>query len=176
MARFEPLGEKSRKDLALDLLEAGSPGDVLTYDDLAGKVGTHSRPAIQAAVREAAPSFLRSRGHAIENIPGEGYRIVEPDGHIRISEKRRERSSRELEKAHDVVVYVDESEMSPDARKVTEGLRSVLSAQMDFNRRMDARLRSNERATAAVASRAERTEDEVRKLRERMERLEQRGA
>lgn len=172
MSLFEPIGEKSRKDLALELFAQYYPGDLIAYSDLSEAVGTSNRTAVQAAVRDASKSFLKSCGHALEAVRGEGYRIVEPDGHARLSDKRRERSSRELSKAYDIVAYADESEMTPDARRMTEGLRAVVSAQMDFNRRMDARLRSAEKATEAVVVKTDRTEAEVAELRARLERLE----
>ena len=172
MSMFEPIGEVSRKELALKVLVELRPGDVVSYERLEEAVGTSDRPAVQAAVRDAAKVYLRSHGRAVEAVRGEGYRVVEPDGHARIAEKRRERSRRELVKAHDVVTFVDVSEMSVDGRRAAEGLQAVLAAQMAFNQRMDARLRSAERATEAVAVRTDQTEAEVAALKERLERLE----
>lgn len=172
MSKFAPVGEKSRKDYALEVLREHNVGDVVTYEVLEGRVGSEDRPVIQAAVRDAAKDFLRFDQHAVEAVPNIGYRIVEPDGHVRLAEKQRKRSVRSLRRGSSLVSSVDFNGMTPDARKLAEGMALGFAHLLEANARMDARVRSVERATDAVAEKQDRTDVEVAELRARLARLE----
>lgn len=170
--RFEPIGEKSRKDYALEVLREHDTGDVVTYESLAERVGSEDRRVVQAAARDAGRDFLRFDQRAIEAVPNVGYRIVEPEGHLRLAEKQRVRSVRTLRRGELLVTSVDYNGLSDEGRRLAEGMARGFAHLIEANRRMDARVAVVERAQDAVAERQQRTADEVAELRERLARLE----
>lgn len=172
MSLFVPVGEKSRKDYALEVLREHSVGAVVTYEVLEERVGSPERAVLQAAVRDAAKDFLKLDQHAVEAVPNVGYRVVEPDDHVRLAEKQRKRSVRSLRKGSSLVSSVDFNGMTPEARKLAEGMALGFAHLLEANARMDARVRSVERATDAVVEKQDRTDAEVAELRARLARLE----
>ena len=172
MSLFQPVGEKSRKDYALEVLREHTAGDVVTYEVLAERVWSEDRRVLQAAVRDAGKDYLRYDEHALEAVPNVGYRVVRPDDHVRLAEKQRKRSVRSLRKGSALVVSVDYNGMSPEARKLAEGMALGFAHLLEANRRMDSRVRSVERATEAVVEKQDRTDSEVAELRARLARLE----
>ncbi|MGO1736877.1 MAG: hypothetical protein ACTHZ9_11230 [Leucobacter sp.] len=172
IAPFTPIGEKSRKDYALDVLREHSTGDVIEYETFSDRVGSDDRRIVQAAVRDAAKDFLQLNQHAVEAVPNLGYRIVEPGDHLRLAEKRRKSSLVNLRKGEELVSSVDYNELSDEGRRLAEGMAMGFSRLIEANRRMDARLAVVERAQDAVVIHQERTDEEVTELKERLARLE----
>ena len=172
---FQPIGEKSRREMALDVLRQRAPGDVVTYDALAVALDLDpetDRSKIQAAVREAARDFLSIDLHALEAVRGEGYRIVLADEHVRLGQGQQRRSFRALQRSHKVVTKVDHAALSPEGRLLVDAVARAISVQVDFNRGFMHRLKRQEAATEAVTAQADRTDAEVAELRERLARLE----
>lgn len=169
---FEPLREKSRKDYALEVLREHRVGEVVTYKALSDRVGCDDRRVLQAAVRDAAKDYLRFDQHAVEAVPNEGYRVVAADEHVRLAEKQRRRSVKTLRRGEALVVSVDYNDLSPDARRLAEGMALGFARLIEANRRMDSRLASVERAQDAVVERQDHTDSEVAELKARLARLE----
>ena len=172
MNLFKPVGEKSRKDFALEVLREHSVGDVVPYATFGDRLGDDARRVIQAAVRDAGKDFLKLDGHAIEAVPNVGYRVVEPDGHVRLAEKQRKRSVRSLRRGSSLVSSVDYNGMSAESRRLAEGMAMGFAHLLEQNARMDARVRSVEVVADAVAEKQDRTDSEVAELRARLSRLE----
>lgn len=170
--KFEPIGEKSRKDYALEVLRKHAVGEVVTYAEFAKHLGSEDRRVIQAAVRDAAKDFLRFDRHAVEAVVNKGYRIVDADDHVRLAEKQRKRSVKTLRKGEALVVSVDYNGMTPEARRLAEGMALGFGHLLEANRRMDARLASVERAQEAVSEQQEHTAEELDALKARLARLE----
>lgn len=175
-APFQPLGERSRREIVLDdVLRTLSPGEIATYEALAEALEVdpaEDRHIIQSAVRDAAREFLTVDRHAVEAVRGVGYRVVVAGEHVRIGQGQQRRSLKALERSHRVATHVRYEDLSPADRLIVEGFARVVSAQLDFNRATTHRLERQERATAAVTSKAERTEAEVAELRARLAALE----
>ena len=172
---FEKIGEKSRKDYALEVLRSHTVGQVVTYDALSEAVGSGDRAVIQAAARDAAKDFLKFDKHAIEAVPNEGYRIVTADEHVRLAEKQRKRSVRTIRKGQHLVSRVDFNTMTPEARKLAEVMELGFAHMLEAERRISARQDAQERVTEATVKRQDRTEEEVAELKARLARLEGRA-
>ncbi|WP_424462983.1 hypothetical protein [Pseudoclavibacter helvolus] len=172
---FEKVGEKSRRELALDVLRLHSPGDVVAYNELAEALGVDpddERVVVQAAVRNAAIEFLDVDLHAVEAVQNQGYRIVRADEHVRLAHKLQKRSTRALKRGRKTVQKVDMNGMDPNLRRVVEATGQAFALQIDFNRRMDVRQTNIEKAVVSVAKKQERSDAEIAELQERLARLE----
>lgn len=175
MTPFEPQGPRARWRIVYDLLTAHEVGDTVTYDAIADALDmdpTKNRHAIQMATGRAGKEFLLVAGHAIAAVPNVGYRIVEPEEHMKLAQVQQRRSNQALVRGRETVTYVDLSGMEPDVRKSFEIVARAFAMQMEFNKRIDVRQQELETALDTVVNRAERTDEEVRELKARLEALE----
>lgn len=177
MSPFEPVGEVARWRILYRLFTERNVGDVITYETMAEALELDpdkDRHTIQVAMRRAAKELEYENKHAVEAVTNTGYRIVEPEEHLRLARGQQRRSSRALVRGHSKVVNVDLSSVDPEIRNAFQVVASAFAMQMEFNRRTDIRQKRLEDAIEAVHEKSSRTDDEVAELRERLERLERR--
>jgi hypothetical protein len=175
MSPFAPFGDRPRWVQVYEELVKHDVGEIVTYKVLGRALGLHpddDRHPIQMAVRRAAREFEKTNLRALEALPNQGYRIVQPAEHIRLARAQQAKSSRALARGHSTVTHVDLTGMEPETRKAFEVVAQAFAYQMDFNRRLDIRTASLEQAVLAITETRERTDEEVAELRARLERLE----
>lgn len=179
MSPFEPAGETARWRVLYGLLTERTVGDILTYEVMAEALDldpAKDRHTIQVAMRRAGKELEQEDKHAVESVTNVGYRIVEPEEHLRLARGQQKRSSRALERGHSKVVNVDLSSVDPEVRQAFQVVASAFAMQMEFNRRTDIRQKKLEDALEAVHEKSTRTDEEVAELRARLERLERRDS
>lgn len=177
MSPFEPKGDTARWRLLYALLQTKQVDDVVKYEDMAEVLGIDAatgRHTIQVSMRRAAREFETVDKHAVEAVPNVGYRIVEPEEHLRLAKSQQRRSSKALVRGQSKVINVDLSAVDPDIRHAFAVVAEAFGRQMEFNRRLDVRQKRLEEALQSVVQVSSRTTDEVAELRARLERLEQR--
>lgn len=175
MSPFEPAGETARWRILYDLLSGRTVGDVLNYEVMAEALDLdpiEDRHTIQLAMRRASKELELENKHAVEAVQNVGYRIVEPEEHLRLARGQQRRSSRALARGHSKVVNVDLSNVDPEVRNAFQVVASAFAMQMEFNRRTDVRQKKLEDALDAVREKSTRTGEEVAELRARLDRLE----
>ncbi len=175
MSPFEPAGETARWRILYDLLSGRTVGDVLNYEVMAEALDLdpiEDRHTIQLAMRRASKELELENKHAVEAVQNVGYRIVEPEEHLRLARGQQRRSSRALARGHSKVVNVDLSNVDPEVRNAFQVVASAFAMQMEFNRRTDVRQKKLEDALDAVREKSTRTDEEVAELRARLDRLE----
>lgn len=179
MSPFKPAGKQARWRSLYERLCRVTVGDVLTYEEMAELLQLNpvgDRHVMQMAMRRAARELEQVNKHAVAALPNIGYRVVEPAGHVILAKHHQGKAGRSLERSHSKVINVDLNATSPELRHIIEIGAAAIAAQMDFNRRMDLRQSNLEQAVQAVASKTNRTDEELAELRERLARLEQRRA
>lgn len=169
---FKPIGDKSRRAIALDLFMEHEVGETVTYEELEERLDVGDRALIQAAVGAAKKELIRSEGRAVEAVPNVGYRIVEASDHLRLAKDRQARASKELVKSRELVVHVDYNSLSPVEQKLAEAMAFMLSQQSDFMRRYDIRHRNLERALDAITVEVAETRDGQDEIRDRLAAIE----
>ncbi|TXH18717.1 MAG: hypothetical protein E6R06_26115 [Mycobacterium sp.] len=177
MSPFEPAGDIARWRTLYGLLTERTIGDVLTYEDMADALSldpTEDRHTIQVAMRRASKELESENKHAVEAVTNVGYRIVEPEEHLRLARQQQRKSSRALVRGHSKVTNVDLSGVDPEVRNAFQVVASAFAMQMEFNRRTDIRQKKLEESLDAVQEKSTRTDEEVAELRARLERLENR--
>lgn len=180
MSPFEPAGDQARWRIIYDILKATPVDSVVTYEQMGDALGldpAKDRHAIQMAMRQAAQKHEREDKRAVDAVPNEGYRIVQADAHLDLARHHGRKAGRSLQRGHSKAVNVDLSEVAdPEVRKALELTAQAFSLQMDFNRRFAVRQEQLENTVREIAEgqaeAAQRSADEVAKLRERIERLE----
>lgn len=177
MSPFEPVGETARWRTIYNHL-ADTPVDgVLTYEAMGEALDldpVKDRHTIQVAMRRAAKELEAEDNRAVEAVKNVGYRVVQPEEHLRLARYQQRRSSRALARGHSKVVNVDLSNVDPEIRQAFQVVASAFAMQMEFNRRTDVRQKRLEESLEAVREKSSRTDDEVAELRARLERLETR--
>lgn len=179
MTPFEPAGEKARWRMIYDILVKRNIGDTVTYEEMAEVLALDAeadRHAIQMAVRRAAKQYESDDLRALDSVPNEGYRIVEPTEHMRLAQKQQKKSHKALQRGHSKVVHVDLSGLDPATRKTFEVVAQAFAMQMDLNRRVDIRQKRLEEAVASVNEKHDRSAEEIEELKARLARLEERNS
>lgn len=178
MSPFEPAGETARWRILYQLLSNTPVDGVLTYETMADSLDLDpvaDRHTIQVAMRRAGVELEKVEKHAVEAVQNVGYRVVEPEEHLRLARSQQRRSTKALQRGQSKVVNVDLSNVDPEVRQAFQVVASAFAMQMEFNRRTDVRQKKLEDALETVREQSTRTDEEVAELRARLERLE-RGA
>lgn len=176
MSPFVSAGDQARWRTLYQRLRKLLVGDVLTYDEMGALLQLDpmtDRHTMQMAMRRAARELEEVDKHAVDSVLNVGYRIVEAADHVMLAKRHQRKAGKSLVRSHSKVVNVDLNNTSPELRHVIEVGAAAIAAQLDFNRRMDLRQSNLERAVQAVASKTDRTDEELAALRERLARLEQ---
>ena len=175
MSPFEPVGETARWRLIYSALQTKNVDDVITYEEMADLLQldpTDNKHTIQVAMRRAAIELEKVDKHAVEAVINVGYRIVEPEEHLRLAKGHQRRSSKALARGQSKVVNVDLSSVDPEVRNAFQVVASAFAMQMEFNRRTDIRQKKLEESLDAVRQQSTRTDEEVAELKARLDRLE----
>lgn len=175
MKPFETIGPEPRWVTLYRLLKGYSPGEVVTYTEMASALGLtdRDRGLIRSTVRRAAREFEVRDRHALEAVRNVGYRVVHAPEHLRLAAGQQKRAGRALARGHSKAVNVDLNGVEPDVRRAFETVAHAFSVQMDFNRRLDVRQKNLEETLTSIVQHTEKTDAEVSELRARLERLEQ---
>jgi hypothetical protein len=132
---------KSRRDdgradwrVVLDELLKLSPGESVSHDTLAALLDASSMAKVHSAARRARRELWRSYHRSVENVRGEGYRMLHAQEHRRQADAYRSRGRRQVGQALSVVKATNLSELDSAERewtvKVETGL-TLLGTAMD---------------------------------------------
>jgi hypothetical protein len=181
-----PAGERARWRMIYDLLQGKQPGDLITYAEMGTALDLdHTRQqdklTIQLAMRRAAKEFEIVDRHAVDAVRNVGYRVVHADEHLGLARRHQRKAGKAVVRARSKVTHVDLNEVTdPAARAALELAAVVLSRQEDMMRTFSirqARLeRTVEMVTKQTGDQAQRTDDQLNELRERLARLESRSS
>jgi hypothetical protein len=175
MAPFQPVGDRARWRVILELLQATETGGTLTYKQLAEALELDpddDRHTIQMAVRRAAREHEEVDKRSIDVVPNTGYIVVQTPEKLRLARDKQKRAGKSLARGQSHVVNVDLEDVDPDTRNAFEVVARAFAMQMDYNRRLDVRQAKLEETVDAMSQRTERTEAEVAELKARLARLE----
>ena len=181
MNPFHPIGDQSRWRIVYAILRKVPTNGIVTYEELGEALGldpNKARHAIQMAMRRAAAEHETVDKRAVDAVPNEGYRVVPAPEHLDLARRHQKKAGRSLVRGHSKAVNVDLADIDdPEVRKALELTARAFSLQMDFNRRFAVRQSQLEKAVREItdtqSADRKRTDDEVARLRERVELLEQ---
>lgn len=170
-AAFKPIGERSRRDMVLDLLAAGDYDEVVKYADLEAELDAN-RDTVQAAVNAAKLLLEREHRKAVVAVPNVGYRVVRPNEQHGLAVVHQRKSVRALKRSLSKVNHVDAAQLTEGERAAVTLAATGIAMQLDYMRRNDIRAKRHEDMIAATTQTAERTAEEVAELKARLARLE----
>lgn len=178
-APFEPIGAEARWKTVYELLKNTPTGEIITYAQLGEILGLDpdgDRAIIRSAIRRAAEEHEEHDKRAIDAVPSQGYRPVEPRASLELARKQGKKAGRSLARGRSKAVNVDLNGVDPEVRKALEVVAQAFSMQMDFNRRFEGKTARLEQTIRDIADSQEQdrkqTAEEVAELRARLARLE----
>jgi hypothetical protein len=178
MSPYQPIGERARWRVLYEMLQAAQVDEVVKYEDMATVLDLDAdddRHAIHVSFRRAAKEYEQEDSRAVEVIPNVGYRIVEPDEHLRLAKGHQRKAGKSLERGQSKIVNVDLNGLDPEVRRAFEVTARAFALMLDYNRRLDTRQDRLEAALDGMTNRTARTEDEIAELKSRLARLEDEG-
>lgn len=125
-----------------ELMRERDHGDMITLKELGAALGVDptdhaGRDYIRFMISRARPRYLKHDQRTVRAVSNEGYRVVDSIEHLDLSRDERRQVKRKLEKAHDLVVYVDVSNVDQATVVMFRNEASVIQQQQEFISRED---------------------------------------
>jgi hypothetical protein len=96
---FQPKGDKPEWRMVYDeLLEAAAPDTIISYEDIQRVLGRDIREN-RAPIYAARRYLGEMKRRWLEPVPTVGYRVTQPEDHLRLSHDHKRRSRRQLNMA-----------------------------------------------------------------------------
>ena len=132
----------TNNELVIELFENTAPGTVVTYREIALRIGLDervNRPVIQQIVSSIRGPLLDRAQRALVNERNVGYRVAAANEHAGIADRGRRRARRTLSRAHKTATQVRLSELTPAERDQVLLTGAALEAQLRLARKSQAR-------------------------------------
>lgn len=174
MTMFSPKGEKSRRVMILDLAADRDYGDLIEYTELETLLDLDRREA-QTAMNQAIRSLEKQQSKTVVAVRNKGYRIVNPNEHIKVATAHQRKSRRSLVRAKSKVDHIDLTKLSEGERAAITIAGAALAAQQDFARRADLRYAKRAEMEKFIHKQEHKnvhTDEEMNTIKARMARLE----
>jgi hypothetical protein len=173
---FQPIGERSRRNVVIDRLGSEEPGSVVGYDELQDLLGVPDRVTVQAVVNLAKRGLLRECNKALEAVRGVGYRVILPNEHLGQAVIHQRKARRQVGKSYAVATFVDLAALTEGEAAALTLAATSLATQLTYMKRNDLRSQRLEDAVTRLETDQGRSDDELADLRDRLERLEARAS
>lgn len=114
----EVLNNQRKSEVLSEEIEKLNYGDIVRHEQIATIIGEEYPSNKYTSTIAKAKKLLLKKGICLENIPGDGYRILEPDNFVNQSLKHYKRGFNEMKKGHDTLEYAPTKNMTPEGREV----------------------------------------------------------
>lgn len=155
---FNPIGDKSRRQLVVELIAPLEPDDVVTFEQLADVTGLswqRDKELIRSTVSAARSALANDHHKALAAVRGVGYRVIRPEEHVLVAAQLQRKSGRALALARTTVDTVDLSALSEDGRRLAMAAGAVLAYQQEQIRRLDLRQKGIEKVLGSVTEKVD---------------------
>lgn len=113
----EVIENKKKSEILAEKLNELSYGDFISHGQIATIIEEpYGSNKYSTTIAKARKSLLKKHNKAIQNIVGDGYRVVNPDDFVQQSLKHYKRGFTEMGKAHDTLEYAPVGDMTPEGR------------------------------------------------------------
>lgn len=111
----EVIENKKKSEILAERLNEMNYGDFISHEQIATLIeepyGTNK---YGSTIAKAKKLLLKKYNKAIENIPGDGYRITSPDDFVNQSLKHYKRGFNEMQMGYDTLEYAPTKDMSKE--------------------------------------------------------------
>lgn len=110
---------KTKSEILAEKLNEMHYGDVITHKQIAKLIKEKYRSnKYSSVIAKTKKILLKKYNKAIQNIIGDGYRIVNPDDFVNQSLKHYKRGFNEMQKGYDTLEYAPVQDMTPEGRDI----------------------------------------------------------
>ena len=113
----EVLQNKKKSEILAEAIEKLSYGMVIPHNRISEIIKEEYPSNKYTSTIAKAKKILLKKGIILENIIGDGYRIVEPDNVVNQSLKHYKRGFNEMQKGYDTLEYAPTKDMTPEGRE-----------------------------------------------------------
>ena len=114
----EVIENKKKSEILAEKLNEMNYGDVITHKQIAALIKEkYKSNKYTSTIAKARKILLKKYNRAIENIPGDGYRLVNPDDFVQQSLKHYKRGFTEMQKGYDTLTYAPTKDMTKEGRE-----------------------------------------------------------
>lgn len=181
MRMFEPLGDRSRREILTDFFGGVEYGATVEYDRLAGMLGLDpgDRTTVRAAINQSKKSIEKAHKRVLRAVRGVGYRVVDPSQHVEVAQEHHRRSVRSIKRGRSAVENVDLARLTEDQRRLALATGAILGWQLQQIRRLEVRQAQTEKVlegvTVKLEENRETTDARLAVLEARLRRMETSG-
>ena len=113
----EMIETKRKSEILAEKIASMPYGDVIYHSEISELIQEpKSSTRYNSTITKAKKILLKQYGKSIENIRGDGYRVVSPDDFVGVSLKHYKRGFNEIQKATDTLTYAPVKAMSAEGR------------------------------------------------------------
>ena len=115
----EIIENKKKSEILAEKIATLNYGDVITHQQIS-QVIQENYPSTKysSTIQKTKKILLKKYGKVIENIVGDGYRVVMPDDFVNHSLKHYKRGFNEMQKGHDTLSYAPTKDMTQEGREI----------------------------------------------------------
>ncbi len=111
----EIIENKKKSEILAEKLSEMNYGDIITHQQIAILIEEdYPSNKYTSTIAKARKILLKKYNKTIENIPGDGYRVVNPDDFVDQSLKHYKRGFNEMQKGFDTLEYAPTKDMTPE--------------------------------------------------------------
>lgn len=111
----EVIENRKKSEILAEKISELNYGDVITHQQIAALIEEdYPSNKYTSTIAKTKKILLRKYNKTIENIPGDGYRTVEPDNFVDQSLKHYKRGFNEMQKGFDTLEHAPIKDMTPE--------------------------------------------------------------
>lgn len=113
----EIIENKKKSEILAEKIDELNYGDFISHEQISTVIEEpYGSNKYASTIAKAKKVLLKKYNKAIENIPGDGYRITNPDDFVQQSLKHYKRGFNEMQKGYDHLEYAPIKDMTPEGR------------------------------------------------------------
>lgn len=112
----EVLNNKKKSEVLAEKLMEMNYGDIIKHEQIAEVINVKYPSNTYTSTIAKTRRILLKNGRCLENIVGDGYRILQPDGFVDHSLKHYKRGFNEMKKGYETLVNAPTKDMTTEGR------------------------------------------------------------
>jgi DNA-binding winged helix-turn-helix (wHTH) protein len=114
----EIIENRKKSEVLAEKINELNYGDVITHQQIASIIEEdYPSNKYTSTIAKARKLLLKKYNKTIENITGDGYRLVNPDDFVQQSLKHYKRGFTEMQKGYDTLTYAPTKDMTKEGRE-----------------------------------------------------------
>mgnify|MGYP004675778869 CR=1 FL=1 len=114
----EILNNKKRSEVLAEKLMEMNYGDIIKHEQIAEVINVNYPSNAYTTTIAKVRKILLKKGRCLENIVGDGYRILQPDSFVQHSLKHYKRGFNEMKKGYETLINAPTKNMTTEGRNI----------------------------------------------------------